>query len=154
MVVLIWVVIIGAIFAGLFVWGRKLQGQYEQQQELINQHKQSMQIFVIDKKKDTLDNLKIPKYVKEQIPKRQQKRKVPVIIAKVGPQVQTLLCDDTVYDVLPVKKQVKVEMAGVLVVNVLNNRLPEPEKQGMRVKLKKKLDSLRKQADEIDNKSK
>ena len=64
---------------------------------------------------------------------------MPVIIAKIGPQIQTLMCDQKVYDSIPVKKQVKVEVAGILIVNVLSGKIVEPKKQGMMDKMKSKL---------------
>ncbi|OON98219.1 MAG: hypothetical protein ATN36_01240 [Epulopiscium sp. Nele67-Bin005] len=138
-VILLWIVIIGVGLAAMYYWGSKLQKRYAEQQDLINQYKQPIQIFVIDKKKDKLENLKLPKQVKEQIPKNYKRRKMPVVIAKIGPQIQTLMCDENVYNSIPVKKQVKVELAGVFIVDVISGKLPEPEKVGFRQKMANKL---------------
>ena len=105
-IVLIWVVVIAAIGVGLYFWGKKLQKRYDEQQQLVNQHKQVVPLFIIDKKKDKLENLKLPKQVKDQVPKMQRKRKMPVVIAKAGPQIVTLMCDEIVYNTVPVKKQI------------------------------------------------
>ena len=142
MVVLIWVLVIAAIGAGLYFWGRKLQKKYEEQQQLVNQHKQVVPLFVIDKKKDKLENLKLPKQVKEQIPKMQRKRKMPVVIAKAGPQIVTLMCDEVVYNTVPVKKQIKAEVAGIMLVNVVSGKLPTPQKEGFMNKMKRKAREL------------
>lgn len=142
MVVLIWVLVIAAIGAGLYFWGRKLQKKYEEQQQLVNQHKQVVPLFVIDKKKDKLENLKLPKQVKEQIPKMQRKRKMPVVIAKAGPQIVTLMCDEVVYNTVPVKKQIKAEVAGIMLVNVVSGKLPTPQKEGFMNKMKRKAKEL------------
>ena len=90
-----WIVmaVLAAILVGLYFWGRKMQKKYDEQQQLITENKQSLSIFVIDKKKDHLSNLKLPKQMKEQLPWIYKKRKMPVVIAKIGPQIQTLLCD-------------------------------------------------------------
>ena len=138
-IVLIWVVVIGALLAGLYFWGKKLQKKADENQALINQHKQSAQIFVIDKKKDKLDNLKFPKQVKDQLPKMYRKRKMPVVIGKIGPQIQTFMCDERIYESIPVKKQIKVELAGILIVNVLSGKLPAKKKQGFMSKMKSKV---------------
>ncbi|MGL4345118.1 MAG: hypothetical protein ACRCTE_07975 [Cellulosilyticaceae bacterium] len=142
MIVLIWVVVIAAALVGLYFWGKKLQKKYDEQQQLVNQYKQPMTIFVLDKKKDKPDNLKLPKQVRDQLPKMYRKRKMPVVIAKIGPQIQTLLCDESVYNTIPVKKQIKVEVAGIMVVNVLSGKLAEPKKQGMMTKMKKKMKDM------------
>lgn len=137
-VVLIWAVVIVAVLVGLYFWGTRLQKKYDEQQALVNQYKQPISIFVIDKKKDKADNLKLPKQVKDQLPKMYKKRKMPVVIAKIGPQIQTLMCDERIYNSIPVKKQIKVELAGVLIVNVLSGKLPEQKKQGFMAKMKNK----------------
>ncbi|OOB79522.1 MAG: hypothetical protein ATN34_04510 [Epulopiscium sp. Nele67-Bin002] len=146
---IIWILVIVAVLVGLSFWGRKLQKRYDEHQTLIDQHKQSMQIFVIDKKKDTVDNLKLPKFIKEQIPAKQKKKKMPIVIAKIGPQVQTLLCDESIYNSIPVKKNVKVEIAGVLIVGITSGKLPEPEKKGFRQKLLDKANGLKKQNEDL-----
>ncbi|MGL5677548.1 MAG: hypothetical protein ACRDDX_14155 [Cellulosilyticaceae bacterium] len=135
-------VFVVALAVGLFFWGKKLQKKYDEQQQLINQHKQAVQLFVIDKKKDTINNLKLPKQVKDQIPKMQRKRKMPVVIVKVGPQIQTLLCDESVYNSIPVKKQIRAELAGIMLVNVLSGKLPETKKVGFMEKMKRKAKSI------------
>lgn len=142
MVVLIWVLVIAAIGAGLYFWGRKLQKKYEEQQQIVNQHKQVVPLFVIDKKKDKMENLKLPKQVKDQIPKMQRKRKMPVVIAKAGPQIVTLMCDEVVYNTVPVKKQIKAEVAGIMLVNVVSGKLPTPQKESFMNKMKRKAKEL------------
>lgn len=142
-VILIWVAVIAAVLVGLYFWGKRLQKKYDEQQALVNQYKQAVNIFVIDKKKDKADNLKLPKQIKDQLPKMYKKRKMPVVIAKIGPQIQTLMCDEKVYNSIPVKKQVKVELAGILIVNVLAGKLPETKKQGFMAKIKNKATSMK-----------
>ncbi|OON94163.1 MAG: hypothetical protein ATN32_08400 [Candidatus Epulonipiscium fishelsonii] len=144
---LIWVVVIGLALFGLHIWGKRLKKRYDEQQQLINQYKQTVQIFVIDKKKDKPENLKLPKQIKEQIPKMYQKRKMPVIIAKIGSQIQTLMCDENVYNNIPIKKQVKVEMAGVLVVGIVSGKLAQPEKVGFKQKMQTKLKNIQSKND-------
>lgn len=143
MFVLIWVVVIAAVGAGLYFWGKKLQKRYDEQQQLVNQHKQVVPLFIIDKKKDKIDNLKLPKQVKEQMPKMQRKRKMPVVIAKAGPQIVTLMCDEVVYNTVPVKKQIKAEVAGIMLVNVVSGKLPTPQKEGLMNKMKRKAKEIR-----------
>lgn len=143
--------VIVAAFAGLYFWGKKMQKKYDEQQQLINQNKQPATIFVIDKKKDKLDNLKLPKQVKDQMPKLYKNRKMPVVVAKIGPQIQTLMCDERIYESIPIKKQIKVELAGILIVNVLSGKLPPAKKKGFKAKL---YDMAQKNNEEINNSKK
>lgn len=153
--IIFWIVLAVVIIAlvGLFFWGKKLQKKYDEQQQLISDNKQSVTLFVIDKKKDKVDNLKLPKQIKEQLPKMYRKRKMPVVIAKIGPQIQTFMCDERVYDSIPTKKQVKVEVAGILIVNVLTGRLPETKKKGMFAKLRSKAEAQMKAVNQEKNKA-
>lgn len=140
---LIVIAVIAVILVGLYFWGTKLQKKYDEQQQLISDNKQSATIFVIDKKKDNLTNLKLPKQMKDQLPWMYKKRKMPVVIAKIGPQIQTLLCDQRIYDTIPTKKQIKVELAGILIVNVVSGKLPDTKKKGFFSKLQKKAEDQR-----------
>lgn len=128
-IVLIVIAVVLLVLVGLYFWGKKLQKKYDEQQQLISQNKQSATIFVIDKKKDNVANLKLPKQMKDQLPWIYRKRKMPVVIAKIGPQIQTFMCDQKIYNSIPTKKQIKVELAGILIVNVLSGKIVEPKKK-------------------------
>ncbi|MDF2594382.1 MAG: hypothetical protein K0R69_723 [Clostridia bacterium] len=138
--------VVAALLVGLFFWGRNLQKKYDSQQQLINEHKQAVSLFVIDKKRDNVNNLKLPKQVKEQLPWIYKKRKMPVVIAKIGPQIQTLMCDEKVFDSIPIKKQIKAELAGILIVNVLSGKLPAVKKKTLMNQMKDKVSSIRPKA--------
>lgn len=127
-ILIIAIVVIGAL-VGLYFWGRKLQNKYEEQQTLIDQNKQQVQIFILDKKKDKIANAKLPKQVKEQFPKMYKIRKMPLVIAKIGPQITTLLCDEKIYKALPTKKQVKVELAGLFIVGIKGPKVADKSNQ-------------------------
>ena len=46
----------------------------------------------------------LPDIVIENTPKYLRRSKVPVVKAKVGPKIMTLMCDAQVYPLIPVKK--------------------------------------------------
>ena len=142
-IILIVLIVIIGVLVGLYFWGKKLQTKYSQQQALIDQNKQQVQIFILDKKKDKIANAKLPKQVKEQFPKMYRIRKMPLVIAKIGPQITTLLCDEKIYKVLPTKKQVKVELAGIYIVGIkgpkLNVASGKAKKQSWFQKMKNKV---------------
>jgi len=88
------------------------------QQDMVAQHKQTVSIYVIDKKKDKITNAGFPKAVADQIPRMAKLMKTPLVKAKIGPQIMTLVCDAKVYDALPIKKTVSVELAGAYIVGM------------------------------------
>jgi len=115
--------IVIAVIAVVFIFLRKkFKKKVDDQQALVNQHKVVTTILVLEKKKDRLSNANIPKSVIDQIPKIYKIRKVPLVKAKIGPQVMDLICDEDVFDKLPERKSVKVELAGIFIAGVLTGK--------------------------------
>jgi hypothetical protein len=111
-------IVIVALGIGLYFLNRWAGKRMADQQEMVERNKQAATIYVIDKKKDKITNANFPKAVYEQTPKWSRLMKTPLVKAKIGPQIMTLLCDAKVYDALPLKKMVKVEMAGMYIVSM------------------------------------
>lgn len=118
-------IIIGVVaviaVAAYFILRKYLKNKMDDQQQLVNQHKITASILVLEKKKEKVADSDIPKSVISQIPKIYQIRKVPIVKAKIGPQVMDLLCDEAVFDKLPVKKTVQVEIAGIFIAGIKKN---------------------------------
>ena len=113
---IIMVVIIGLLVALYFV-GNKMQKQQLSQREQIQAAAQPANLFIIDKKIMPMKDAKLPKAVMDQAPKRYQKAKVPIVKAKVGPQVMTLICDDAIFDSIPKHGEVKAMLSGIYIVS-------------------------------------
>lgn len=99
------------------------------QQDMIEKSKMTMSIFVLDKKKDKITNVNLPKAVADQMPKHYKFMKMPIVRAKVGPQILTLLCDKNVYEALPIKKNVSVELAGIYIISMKGMKSKKEMKQ-------------------------
>ena len=110
-------VIVGIMVVLYFV-GNKMQKKQLDQKEQINAAAQPMSMFIIDKKIMPVRDAKLPKTVMDQLPKRYQKAKVPVVKAKVGPQVTTLICDDAIFEDVPKHGEVKAMVSGIYLVGV------------------------------------
>jgi len=115
-------IILGAVAAGagvgIYFLRKNVKRKMTDQESLVNQHKVTTPILVLEKRKDKVANANMPKSVKEQIPKVYKIRKVPLVKAKIGAQVMDLLCDEAVFDKLPEKKTVKVELAGIFIAGI------------------------------------
>ena len=72
-----------------------------------------------------------PSIVVEGTPKYLRRSKVPVVKAKVGPKVMTLMCDAQVFPLIPVKKEVKATVSGIYITAVkgLRGPLETPQKK-------------------------
>lgn len=156
--VVVLLVVLGVLLVGLIVLsivGRKMQKKQEASEEQIRQGAQTVSMLVIDKKKMKMKEAGFPQIVIDQTPKYLRGAKVPVVKAKIGPKVASLMCDEKVFDSVPVKREVKVLMNGIYIIEVKGARGgldTKPVKQGlfkrMRTKLIKKKESLEKQTPE------
>ena len=54
----------------------------------------------------------------KQTPKLMRRTKVPVVKAKVGPQVMSFIADAAIFDEIPVKKEVKATVSGIYISKV------------------------------------
>ena len=111
-------VIFVLLVVGLYLLNRWTSKRLVEQKSLIERTRQPASIYVIDKKKDRVQNANFPKAVQEQIPKWNKLMKMYLVKAKIGPQIMTLMCDKEVYNALPLKKTVKVDIAGIYIVSM------------------------------------
>ena len=144
-VILIIAVIAAIILGVLYFVGRKMQAKQEDQRAQLDQMAQTVNMLVIDKKRMKIMDAGFPKMVTDNIPKRAKMSarlsKVPVVKAKIGPKITPLLCDEAIFDDVPVKAEIKAVVSGIYITSIKNLRNvapPEPEKRGLRAKLTKK----------------
>ena len=114
-------IVVGLFGVGYFIFKKKMQQKLDTQKELVEQHKMTATILVIDKRMDHIKNANIPKKVIDQIPKIYKIKKVPIVKAKVGPMVMDLLCEEEIFSKLPEKKSVNVEIAGIFIAGILKS---------------------------------
>ncbi len=137
-------IVLGVILVVLIVLsliGRKLQKKSDAAQENITAGAQYYSIMVIDKKRMKLSEAGFPQIIVDQTPKWLRGRKVPVVKAKIGPKIASLMCDEKVFDKVPVKKEVKAFMNGIYIVDVKGLRSgleTQQEKKGFFKKLRDK----------------
>ncbi|MDO4531039.1 MAG: hypothetical protein Q4C06_03580 [Bacillota bacterium] len=128
-ILIITIVVLAIIIFVLYRMNRKAMGQMIQAQDFIDANRTTVQIFVIDKKREKPSASNLPKAVYEQLPKRAKMQKSNLVRAKVGPQIVTLMCDKPVFDIMPVKKNVKVDLAGMYIVGITGMNLENKKKK-------------------------
>ena len=111
-------VVIAIVGGAIFLLNRWASKRMVEHNSMVERTKQTTSIYVIDKKKEKMQNANFPKAIQEQIPRWNKLMKMPLVKAKIGPQIMTLMCDKQVFDALPVKKTVKVDMAGIYIVSM------------------------------------
>ncbi len=81
----------------------------------------------------------LPQQILDQTPKLMRRTKMPIVKAKVGPRVMTLIADEQIFDEIPVKKEVKATVSGLYITGVRGLRgpleKPEAKKKGLRARL-------------------
>ncbi len=102
----------------LYFLGKRAQKKQAEQQEQIDAMKQTVSMLIIDKKKMKLKDAGLPQAVLEQTPKLMRNAKMPVVKAKVGPQVLSLIADTKIFDDIPVRKEVKAVISGIYITDV------------------------------------
>ena len=115
--IIVMAVLIGIVIA-LYFLGKKAQKKQEEQQSQIDAMKQTVSMLIIDKKKMRLKDAGLPQAVLDQTPKLMRNSKLPIVKAKVGPQVLSLVCDAKIFDDVPVKKEVKAVVSGIYITGV------------------------------------
>ncbi len=117
-ILLLIILLVVVIVAGFFFLNRWAYKKLDEQEEMINRQKMTQTAYIIDKRRDKITNVHMPKAVMDNIPKRAKFVKMYFAQVKIGPQIVTLICDKNVYNALPLKKSVKIDIAGLYIVNV------------------------------------
>ena len=113
--VLLFLIVVAVV---LYFLGKKAQKRQAEQQEQIDAAKQTVSMLIIDKKRMKLKESGLPAIVIEQTPKLLRNSKMPIVKAKVGPQMMTLVCEEKIFDSVPVKKEVKAVVSGIYITEV------------------------------------
>lgn len=106
------------VIVALFFLGKKAQKKQAQQQEQIEAMKQSVSMLIIDKKRMKMKDSGLPQAVIAQTPKLLRGSRLPIVKAKVGPQIMTLVCEEKIFELVPVKKEVKATVSGIYITDV------------------------------------
>lgn len=145
------------LLVGLSILGKKMQKKQEDSEAAMRQGAQIVSIFVIEKNRKKLLEAGLPQIIIDQTPKYLRRSKVPVVRAKVGPKVAVLMCDEKAFALIPEKKEVKVLLNGIYIVEAKSARgglEAPPAKKTFRQKLQAKYQKLRKEEKAEEAKSK
>lgn len=118
----------------LYFLGKKAQAKQADQQAQIDAMKQTVSMLIIDKKRVKIKDSGLPQAVIDQTPKYLRGSKLPIVKAKAGPQIVTLVCDEKIYDQVPLKKEVKATVSGIYLTGVkgihgsIANNTPQKKK--------------------------
>lgn len=138
-------IILFAVLLILYFLGRRLQAKQAMQQPMLEANTMEVSMLIIDKKKMRVKeavSAGLPEQVEKEMPVYARLTKLPIVKAKVGPRVLTLMSDPEVYEILPLKKEVKVAVSGIYIRSIKSVRggtvQEKPKKTGLFAGLRKK----------------
>lgn len=131
-VLLIILVILVIILAVLYYFGNKMQKKQAENQAQLEAMAQTVSMLIIDKKRLKVKESGLPAMVIEQTPWYLSWQKMPIVKAKIGPKMMNLVADESIFELLPVKKEVKVVVSGIYITAIKSARggieKPQPKK--------------------------
>ena len=136
------IVLLIASIVAMYFLGKKQQKKQEEAQAQMKAMAQHVSMLVIDKKRMKIKEAGFPAVVLENVPKYLRWTKVCVVKAKVGPKIMSFMCDEKIFPLVPVKKEVKAVISGIYITDVKGMRGPletPQKKQGFFEKMKNKL---------------
>lgn len=139
--IVVLIVLIIALFL-LYRFGTKMQKKSEQSQSDMKAASQTVSLLVIDKKRLKLKEAGLPSVVIEQTPKYLRGSKLPIAKVKIGPKVLNMICDEKIFDIIPLKKEVKAVISGIYIMEIKGARgglEAKPAKVGFFQKMKNKV---------------
>lgn len=153
---LIILAILTVILIVLTIIGKRMQKKQAEQQEQLDAAKQTVTLLVIDKKKLPVKDSGLPQMVIDQVPKMMRRSKMPIVKVKIGPRITNMIADEKVFDVIPVKKEVKATISGIYITDVKATRgtLDTPPKKGKGAWRRKLLNARDKAQAEVNEQTK
>lgn len=115
-------VLVIAACVALYIFGKKAEKKQAAQREQMEAAAQVISMLIIDKKKMKLKEAGLPAAVVENTPKYLRRTKIPVVKAKIGPRIITLMCENKVFEVMPVKKEIKAVVSGLYITEIKSVR--------------------------------
>lgn len=115
--IIIAVVLVAAVIT-LYILGKKAQKKKDEQDAQIAAAAQTISMLIIDKKRMKLADAGLPAAILEQTPKLMRHSKMPIVKAKVGPKIMTFICESSIFDTIPTKKEVKAVVSGLYITSV------------------------------------
>ena len=140
-VLIVILIILAAALAALYYFGSKMQKKQRENQAQLDAMAQTVSMLIIDKKRLKIKDSGLPQVAIDQTPKYMRWTKLPIVKAKIGPKIMTLVADEKVFELIPVKRECKVVLSGIYITAIKSARggleTPAPKKKGLFARFKK-----------------
>lgn len=119
--------IIVVILVVLYLIGSRLQKKQVQAEKAMANSTITVSLLVVDKQKLKVEDSGLMKQVKDAIPVYMKWRKMPIVKGRIikanvagGAGIMSFMCDPKVFKIMPVKTEVKVQVAGIYITKLLS----------------------------------
>ena len=140
-VLIVILIILAAALAALYYFGSKMQKKQRENQAQLDAMAQTVSMLIIDKKRLKNTESGLPQIAIDQTPKYMRWTKLPIVKAKIGPKIMTLVADEKVFELITVKRECKVVLSGIYITAIKSARggleTPAPKKKGLFARFKK-----------------
>ena len=140
-VLIVILIILVAALAALYYFGSKMQKKQRENQAQLDAMAQTVSMLIIDKKRLKIKESGLPQIAIDQTPKYMRWTKLPNVKARIGPKIMTLVADEKVFELIPVKRECKVVLSGIYITAIKSARggleTPAPKKKGLFARFKK-----------------
>ena len=147
-VVIVLTVVLAAALVALYFLGKRAEKKRAEQDEQMAATAQTVSMLIIDKKR--LKDSGLPEAVIAQTPFYAKRAKLPIVKAKIGPRIMTLICDAEIFDEIPIKREVKATVSGLYITKVRGlhgkTTVQQAPKKGVRAWLTRKLKDMQGQS--------
>lgn len=134
-------VILVIFIVAMWFLGKKLEKRQTEQQALMDSMAQTVNLMVVDKKRMKIkEAVMLPKQVLEETPWYLRRSRVAVVKVKIGPRITAMMCDDRIFDLIPLRTELKAVVSGIYITSVKPVRgslLTPPKKKGFFDRFKK-----------------
>ena len=141
-------VVLIAILVTLIILGKKAQKRQAETEAQMEAYKQTVPMLIIDKKYMKMKESGLPQEVLNQAPKMMRNSKLPIVKVKVGSQIMVMIADAKIFDIIPVKKEVKATVSGIYITDVkgVHGSLPPVANQKKKGKFKAFVEKMQEKA--------
>lgn len=131
-VMIIIIAILAGVSIGLYFLGKKLEKKQAANEKVLEENAQTVNLFIIDKKKMKMKDSGLPAMVLDNVPKYARRAKVPIVKVRVQGRIMNLMCDDKIYSQLLPNQDGKATISGIYLKDFKRVRGPvytEPAKK-------------------------
>lgn len=103
---------------------RKNMVKRNEQQKAIDNMAQQYNMLVIDKKRLKIKQSGLPQQIIDESPWYTKFAKLPIVKAKIGPKIVVLISEASLFDQIPLKKEIKATISGIYITDIKGIRGP------------------------------